>query len=862
LFGRLQRVVGILFVCCSCSSDDRPTLAASPDQDDGGAADGGAPTGGGGELPQMGGAPAQSGMAAGQATAEAGEPAVMEPDRQPPRLVSSEPTDADDNVASSVKPRLFFSEPIMLTTGALVLRQVQPAKELAFTATLSKDQRSLELTLDESPDVPSELVLEVGSGITDLAGNALEPSSLRFGLPIWQRLGAELNRDTSVSATDVRLARGDASSWVMASVEGGDVYASHYAGGSWQTLGPRVNRGSVEPSAAHESRLALTVDASDAPLVAFREDGKVVARRWDGSIWESLGDAVDPLGGGSHAPALALSGGGDPVVAFDASDASSAPILRVRRLNQATWQTLADIPVKIDGVRLVDDGQAFTLAYHAPGSGLTVSRWVNGALVALGAGSALEDPSRGFALSADDAGAFAVSAPGAGSAVLSGGSWQVVQSDLGFLSSSAAADRSLSHDSAGALLAAFSEASPAPSAARVFVQRRVGGRFMPLGPALNRDPLGAATQPALSVDDDGVPVVAFLETPDGAGPTELYAARYNGDPAHPPTGLGPVAHSAGCLAEPPVDGSRLVESGCFADAQGRKPVAGFVPFDVESPLWSDGAAKRRFFMLPEGATITYRDPGIWTFPPGSILIKEFSLEARRGDPSSVRPVETRFLVVRASGDWDRYSYQWNQDATDAVLRPAAPATPLVEFAVEDEQGMPVAQTHFYPNRAQCLSCHQTPGTVLGLQTAMLNRNFDYGFTIDNQLRSLAQAGVFGASFASTSLEQATFMPNPADTTYTTEARLRSYLHANCSSCHHPLEGLDLRIQTTTLQTGLCSKITKGSVDDSLLYWRDVQRGNVGQPGVAPMPPLGTLVANPLLEPLITDWIVDPQNPCP
>jgi len=33
-------------------------------------------------------------------------------------------------------------------------------------------------------------------------------------------------------------------------------------------------------------------------------------------------------------------------------------------------------------------------------------------------------------------------------------------------------------------------------------------------------------------------------------------------------------------------------------------------------------------------------------------------------------------------------------------------------------------------------------------------------------------------------------------------------------------------------------------------------------GVAPMPPLGTLVQNPLLAPLITEWILDPQNPCP
>jgi hypothetical protein len=743
----------------------------------------------------------------------------------------------------------------------VVLRQVEPARLIPVSATLSADRQSIELVLNDAPDVPSELILELGSDITDLAGNSLEPTAVRFALPTWLRLGAELNRDRLVAATDVRLARDSTDAVVILSVEGGDVYAGRYQAGAWQPLGGALNQGLTRPSLDREPRIALAVDASDAPLAAFRDDGAVVVLRWDGGAWQLLGDTADPEGGGSYAPALGLAKNGQPLVAFDGFDADGHPSLRVRTLAKKGWLTLVDIPAATQGVRLDGDGQQpFTIAYRQASGELWTKRWDGSGLTALGAGSAL-GAGASFALSVNGT-TTVVSAQGRGSARLEAGAWRAVEPDMGFLNSSAAGDRSMLHAPDGALFAAFAETKRGDTTSRVYAQRLSEGRFMPLGPALNRDRGAAADSPALAVGINGEPIVAFLETTAASAPAQIYVARYNGDPREPPVGLKKPSHTEACLAQMPPDGSKLVDTGCFADATGREPVTAFVPFDVTSPLWSDGASKRRFFMLPKGGSITYRDPGIWTFPPGSILIKEFSIEARRGDPSSLRPVETRLLVVRGTGVWDRYSYQWNQEATEAVLRTAIPATPLVKFVVQDEQGVAAEQAHFYPSRAQCLSCHQTPGAVLGLQAAMLNRNVDYGATVDNQLRSLARQGAFGATFTTASLPAASFMPDPSDSSYATESRLRAYLHANCSSCHHPLEGLDLRIQTPILESGLCSKITKGSPEQSLIYWRDVLRGNIGQPGVAPMPPLGTLVPNPLLEPLLRDWIDDPQNPCP
>jgi hypothetical protein len=789
---------------------------------------------------------------------------MLAPDEVPPQLIASTPVDADDNVAFDVTPTLTFSEPVVLGVGALEIRQTSPARALAFAAKQSPDGLSIELSLAAPPELPAELTIALGAGITDLAGNPLEPTTVRFAMPIWQRLGAVLNRAPLATATDVRLALDGLGRPVLLSIEDNDVYVSRWQDGAWLDMGAQLNQNATLPSPGAESRAALAIDASGAPFVAFREATSVVVMRWNGSAWQSLGDLVDPVAGGSYAPALAVDSSGKPIVAFDALDPGPKPVVRVRALGGASWQTLATIDAEARGVRLADGGPSeFTLAYQEPGTGIVVERWDGAQLLSMGGGPALAAVSGSFALSTGNTQSPALTAQGQGTLTWLTNSWDAVTQDLGFANSSRAADRALAHAPDASLFTAFSEIAIGQDAARVFVQRRDGSRFQPLGPALNRDRAASATRPSLVVDATGAPLVAWLEKLGSLGPTNVFVSRFNGDATQSPHGLRERPYSPECLATTPLDGSLLTDTACFIDTLGRQPVAGFVPFDVRSPLWTDGAWKRRFVMLPQGTAITYRDPGIWTMPAGTILIKEFAIEGRRGDPSTIRPVETRFLVVRDGSSWDRYSYQWNQAGTAAVLRAQMPAIDIVNFDIEDELSAPTVQKHFFPSRFQCLGCHEAPGTVLGLQTAMINRNLDYGSTVDNQLRAMQQVGLFGNGFAADELALARAMPNPIDTTSSTEARLRAYLHANCSGCHHDgFQGMDLRIQIATLASGLCSKINKGDLNASLIYWRDVLRGNPGYPDSAPMPPLGTLTANPLNETLLTDWILDPANPCP
>ena len=77
----------------------------------------------------------------------------------------------------------------------------------------------------------------------------------------------------------------------------------------------------------------------------------------------------------------------------------------------------------------------------------------------------------------------------------------------------------------------------------------------------------------------------------------------------------------------------LSATNCFTDLATRTPAAPLIPFDINSPLWSDGAEKERYFVLPAAtSTVTVpaggrigTDP--WEWPDGSLLIKTFLVQA-------------------------------------------------------------------------------------------------------------------------------------------------------------------------------------------------------------------------------------------
>ena len=98
-----------------------------------------------------------------------------------------------------------------------------------------------------------------------------------------------------------------------------------------------------------------------------------------------------------------------------------------------------------------------------------------------------------------------------------------------------------------------------------------------------------------------------------------------------------------------------------------EPAAGVIPYDLNTPLFTDYAFKKRFIKIPEGSTITFRDSSVFNFPVGSILIKNFYYPADfRAAEKKHNIIETRLLIHEDDG-WVALPYIWNEEQTEATL---------------------------------------------------------------------------------------------------------------------------------------------------------------------------------------------------
>jgi uncharacterized repeat protein (TIGR03806 family) len=218
---------------------------------------------------------------------------------------------------------------------------------------------------------------------------------------------------------------------------------------------------------------------------------------------------------------------------------------------------------------------------------------------------------------------------------------------------------------------------------------------------------------------------------------------------------------------------RLSETGCVRDGAPGELDDVFIPYDVITPLWSDGADKNRWLALPPGQKATADESGDLSFPVGSVLAKDFSLAGRL--------LETRFLLHRTPGRWAGYSYRWSPDGSEATL---------VTEAVTEELA---DQTWFYPGPDDCTACHtEAAGRSLGPSLPQLAAQID----------DLVAAGVIDPPSAPP-------VPFVAidDETAPLNDRARAYLHANCAHCHQPdnpiRASIDLRFDTPLADTALC-----------------------------------------------------------
>jgi uncharacterized repeat protein (TIGR03806 family) len=296
--------------------------------------------------------------------------------------------------------------------------------------------------------------------------------------------------------------------------------------------------------------------------------------------------------------------------------------------------------------------------------------------------------------------------------------------------------------------------------------------------------------------DTSLRIVAWGQDADG----EVYALDFvDGGIYH----LAPAPPAA---KEQPEFPRKLSQTGLFKDTARHIPETGVIPYSVNAELWSDGAIKERFLAIPgegkiEYETVTYPQPAPgavpgWRFPNGTVLVKTFALET---EPGRTRRLETRLLVAeRVAGTeeygdqvWNGYTYIWNEDQTDAELADAKGVDQ--EFTRKTATGETKQRWHF-PSRAECSLCHtMTAKYALGVTTAQLNRDHDYGGVVANQLATWEHIGLLDRKLPKppAQLEK---LADYRDPTASLEARARAYLHANCSHCHRKWGGGNAEFQ--------------------------------------------------------------------
>ncbi|MFO1461118.1 MAG: PQQ-dependent sugar dehydrogenase [Verrucomicrobiota bacterium] len=301
--------------------------------------------------------------------------------------------------------------------------------------------------------------------------------------------------------------------------------------------------------------------------------------------------------------------------------------------------------------------------------------------------------------------------------------------------------------------------------------------------------------------------------------------------------------------------------GVFSDLATMTPRPEVRPYEVASPFWSDYAIKRRWFFFQDPVNkITRNAADQWTFPTGTVWVKHFDLDMVRGQPSSRRRVETRFLVKTADSVYG-LSYRWRPDGSDADLVGESGAND--DFAIQDG-GVTKTQRWHYPARSECLSCHnRIPGYVLGFNTQQLNRNVVEGGMPTNQLALLSSLGVLDPPIVNP--ETLPRLAPPDDASATVEHRFKSYLDANCAYCHQPngpgRGEWDGRFRTPLSEAGIVDGPvldTLGLAGAGIIRLRNTNSSvmwhRIATMDVLHMPPLATAEANPAGINLVREFI--------
>jgi len=292
-----------------------------------------------------------------------------------------------------------------------------------------------------------------------------------------------------------------------------------------------------------------------------------------------------------------------------------------------------------------------------------------------------------------------------------------------------------------------------------------------------------------------------------------------------------------------------------------------IPFDLNTPLFSDFSTKDRYIYVPPGKQALYNDDGVFDFPVGTMLVKTFYFLNDLRDPSTGRKlIETRMLIRKDEG-WEAITYLWNESQTEAENYIAGKN---VNVSWIHFDGTLKSTLYHIPNKNECKGCHNINEVIepIGPKARNINKDFPYPDGKMNQLTKWKTEGILLGAPDPASAPRVPVWNDPS--TGSLNDRARSYLDINCAHCHNlhgPANnsGLFLNYDETDAKAlGICKppvaagagsggflySIIPGKPNESIMIYRMSST----QPDIA-MPELARSVVHEEGIELIKEWIL-------
>ncbi len=306
------------------------------------------------------------------------------------------------------------------------------------------------------------------------------------------------------------------------------------------------------------------------------------------------------------------------------------------------------------------------------------------------------------------------------------------------------------------------------------------------------------------------------------------------------------------------------------------PKPGVVPYDLNTPLFSDYATKVRTVWLPAGGRVAYTATDRFDLPVGSVITKSFGFPADARSPNAhVKWVETRVLVHGPKG-WKGTAYVWNDAQDEATLSVGGDIALPTFTGTEGQLEQP---TYLVPSQSQCHKCHDDSGVMvtLGPYAEQLNRVVPYQGGPENELAHWARLGILKGAPPATGAPTLAVWNDPA--TGSVDARARAYLKANCGYCHDGsggeavpsglvLNGTEAdptalgicKAPTAANTSGLGGRkfdIVPGHPEQSILVFRATETATS-----IVMPELGRSLEHVEGVALLSEWVSEMAGSCP